>query len=158
MFDFLKYYAGYEVGTRIGSKLPGAVKAICKGFALVLSIVIWTSDIFAGSSTFWQDIGAGGKAMLIIYCILVWGSIVGLMVLKVWKNVNTFMNVKVFTIYHWALLVLSIAAGIIAMGTENALSIIFGVVFGFFFTMFPEFIYILADSLISKILKMKRGA
>lgn len=148
MFDFLKFYFCYEAGYAVGKKLPGVIRAMGKGFALICSFVLWVS-IFDGSIIFSFSQNMWIRVTAILYCILVWGGIAGLMVLKVTKGTN------LFKIYHWVLLALSLLVGVLAMEETSVGYILLGMLYGFFFIQCPEFIYKLVDAVINKILTMK---
>ena len=147
MFDLLKTYLCYEVGFAVGKRLPGAVRAIGKGFALLLSCIIWVS--IAGGDVFTFSLGMGIRMLAILYCIFVWGGMIGLIVLKVKKDRDW------FKIYHWILLGFSLLMGVLAMEEKSFGYILLGLIVGFFLKQFPEFIYILVDAAVKKFLQMK---
>ncbi|MGN1164847.1 MAG: hypothetical protein ACI4S2_00280 [Lachnospiraceae bacterium] len=161
MFDFLKFYLGYEVGFKIGKKLPGALRAICKGFALLISIALWASS-FDGGVPFDRTLGIGIRVLTIIYCIIVWGCIVGIEVLKVldvrgiYKLPDMLRKMNLIRIYYWVILVLSLIVEVLNMGEISALGIVLGILYGYFLVHFPMFILTLADSVVGKAIKLKK--
>ena len=147
MFDLLKTYFCYEAGYAIGKRLPGAARAIGKGFGLIVSCAVWAGIVDGGLYPY--SMGMGIRILTILYGIFVWGGIIGLITLKVMKGKN------LFTIYHWVLLGFSLLMGVLAMDEKTIGYVLIGLFLGFFYKQFPEFIYMIADAVVQKILQMK---
>lgn len=157
--NLLKLYESYQTGFLFGQKYPGVVKAIfriIKGILLLCSFGIWQGYLGHGFSA-WNGETAGGKAAMAAYCIVVWGGIVGLMVLKAVKNIDTLGKFSMFKIYHWVILVVSLIFHVILAKGEFAFYVIPGLLVGYLCTPLPELGYIFAEAFVNKIKKMKEG-
>lgn len=147
MLDFFKFYAGVEIGWAIGKKLPGVLKALWKGFCFVFSVVIWASIIEKEPSVLDFHMSAGVTALNILYLILVWGGIIGLIALFVLKRMDYSKA------YYILLLLISLAIGAINSMGEGIFPVLVGVFLGYTTFHLPWFIYSLALDVTRKIVK-----
>lgn len=151
MSFFTNLYTNYAIGAEFGRKHPKLVNFIFnifKFFALLISVVLWVGTC-QGDLLITIGQSLGTRIISILYCLFVWGGMVGLIVLKEKKGMD------LFKFYHWLLLVLSVVVGALTLDTSSAGTIFLGALIGFFLRQCPEFIYKLADETVNKMIQMK---
>jgi hypothetical protein len=72
----------FQLGMKVMEKLPGIVKVLWTGFSFVISLVLWLSAFDGSEIPFDYSLGIGIRLLTILYCIVVWGGLIGLAVLK----------------------------------------------------------------------------
>lgn len=151
MSAFTQFYMDFAVGYEFGRKHPKLVNFILnslKFLALLISVAFW-AETCQGDLLITSGQSLGIRMISILYCLFVWGGMVGLIVLKQMKGMD------LFKLYHWLMLILSVVVGALAIDTSSAGTIFLGAVMGFFLRQCPEFIYKLADETVNKIIQMK---
>lgn len=147
MLDFFKFYAGVEIGWAIGKKLPGALRTLWKGFCFIVSVVIWVAIIEKESSVLDFHISTGITTLNILYLVMVWGGIIGLITLYILKRLDY------SKVYYVLLLLASLAIGVLNSMGQGIFPVIVGTFLGYITFHLPWFIYSLVLDVAKKIVK-----
>ena len=89
---FTNLYTNYAIGAEFGRKHPKLVNFIFnifKFFALLISVVLWVGTC-QGDLLITIGQSLGTRIISILYCLFVWGGMVGLIVLKEKKGMDLF--------------------------------------------------------------------
>lgn len=89
---FTNLYTNYAIGAEFGRKHPKLVNFIFnifKFFALLISVVLWVGTC-KGDLLITIGQSLGTRIISILYCLFVWGGMVGLIVLKEKKGMDLF--------------------------------------------------------------------
>jgi hypothetical protein len=149
-FNNLGDFYRFQLGMKVMGKLPGIVKVLWTGFSFVLSLVLWITAFESSQIPFDHYLGIGVRILTILYCIVVWGGIIALAVLKYMKGFSKPQ------LYYWVVMIFSLLIEVLNMGEFSVLAVLGGLLYGYLLTPLPIFMNVAADMLVTKLKNIKK--